>query len=192
MLAEAAYIGTEADGAELLRPLRELEPQIDTFAMVQPPALAGLHMDPLDPIPATVDGGLLTSLPAEALDGLAEVAGAESGTPLLSVELRHLGGALAEPSPDHGAVGAIEASFAYLALGLAMNPEMAAAVRADVEHVVHLLEPYDPGRTYFNFTERTVESSALFPPETVRRLRGIKRELDPEDLFFACHPVAPA
>jgi hypothetical protein len=32
-----------------------------------------------------------SSLPAEAVEGLIEVAGAESSTPLLSVELRHLG-----------------------------------------------------------------------------------------------------
>jgi FAD/FMN-containing dehydrogenase len=69
---------------------------------------------------------------------------------------------------------------------------MTAAVRRDVERVLDLFRPYDAGRTYFNFTETPVESSALFPAETVRRLREIKRTVDPDNLFFACHPVAPA
>ncbi len=73
-----------------------------------------------------------------------------------------------------------------------MNPEMTAAVRSAVERVLGVLEPWDAGRTYLNFTERSVESSGLFPTDTVRRLRKVKRELDPDDLFLACHPVAPA
>ncbi len=105
---------------------------------------------------------------------------------------------LAGSAPHIGVVGyTLGGGLGWLGrkYGLAANSVLSAEIvtadgevrRADSHH-----EPYDPGRTYFNFTERTVESSALFPPETVRRLRGIKRELDPEDLFFACHPVAPA
>ncbi len=83
VLVEAAYIGTEADAAELLRPLRELGPEMDTVTVMQPPGLGALHMDPPQPVPATGDGGLLASLPAEAVDGLVEIAGPASGTPLL-------------------------------------------------------------------------------------------------------------
>ena len=38
---------------------------------------------------------LLSELPADAVDTLVGIAGAGSGSPLLSVEVRHLGGALA-------------------------------------------------------------------------------------------------
>ena len=48
---EAVYLGDEADGRELLAPLRELGPQMDTFAIVPPAGLAELHMDPVDPVP---------------------------------------------------------------------------------------------------------------------------------------------
>ena len=50
-IVEAAYLGGEAEGAELLEPLRELGPVMDTFAMVPPAALAELHMDPIEPVP---------------------------------------------------------------------------------------------------------------------------------------------
>ena len=192
VLVEAAYIGSEEDGRELLRPLRERGPELDTFAMIAPPGLAALHMDPPEPVPAAGDGGLLTALPAEAVDRLVEAAGADSGTALLSVELRHLGGALAEPSPEHGAVGDIDAAFAHFSVGMTMTPDLADAVGRDVERVMDLLGPWDAGRTYFNFTERRAESNGLFPAETVSRLRAIKRRVDPENMFLACHPVAPA
>ena len=192
VLVEAAYIGSEDDGRELLRPLREREPELDTFAMIPAPGLAALHMDPPAPVPAAGDGGLLSALPAEAVDGVVQAAGPESGTVLLSVELRHLGGALAEPSPEHGAVGEIDAAFAHFSVGLAMTPDVAAAVRHEVERVLGVLAPWEAGRTYFNFTERRVESNGLFPEETVRRLAAIKRQVDPDNIFLACHPVAPA
>ena len=191
-MVEAAFIGDEADGAELLRPLRELEPVMDTTAMIRPPALAELHMDPPQPGPAFYGGGMLSSLPGSVVDGLVEVVGRADRTALLSIELRHLGGALAQEAPGQGAVGALDAEFAHFSLGMPMTPEMGAAIHADLERVSQVFAPAAAGRTYFNFSDHGVEPSALFPPETLRRLQAVKRDVDPDELFFACHPVAPA
>jgi FAD binding domain len=38
-------------GAELIRPLRALDPELDTFATIPAPALQQLHMDPEQPVP---------------------------------------------------------------------------------------------------------------------------------------------
>ena len=46
VIVEAAYIGSEEDGAEFLQPLRELGPVMDTFAMIPSEDLRHLHMDP--------------------------------------------------------------------------------------------------------------------------------------------------
>jgi hypothetical protein len=45
----AAFLGSAAEGASLLRPLRQLGPELDTFASVPPVVLGDLAMDPLDP-----------------------------------------------------------------------------------------------------------------------------------------------
>ena len=58
--------------------------------------LQELHMDPPGPMPGAGDGFLLDTLDAEALDALVAAAGPGSGSPLVSVELRHLGGALTD------------------------------------------------------------------------------------------------
>ena len=47
----AAFLGSEAEGRALLRPLRDLGPARDTFAIVPPVVLGDLAMDPLDPLP---------------------------------------------------------------------------------------------------------------------------------------------
>ena len=56
---------TARAGAELIRPLRDLAPVIDTFAIVPAPALQLLHMDPQQPAPGIGDGALLADAPAE-------------------------------------------------------------------------------------------------------------------------------
>src|SRR5918992_2310000 len=46
---EAAYLGDARTGAEWLRPLRELGPELDTVATIAAPGLQTLHMDPAEP-----------------------------------------------------------------------------------------------------------------------------------------------
>ena len=82
VVIEAAYLGAEADGAELIRPLRELRPELDTFTIVPPSALGHLHMEPEHPVARLADDGLVGALPAAAIDDLLAVAGPGSGSPL--------------------------------------------------------------------------------------------------------------
>jgi FAD binding domain len=188
---EAAYVGDEADGQELLEPLRRLGPEVDTLATIAPPGLAALHMDPPEPVPGLGDGGLLDSFPAAAVDAVVDVAGADSGTALLSLEVRHLGGELARPGPDAGAAGALDAAFSFFGVGMA-TPDRIDAVAGSIDRLHDAMAPWESGRTYLNFSERRREPHALFPPETLQRLRAVKRRVDPDELFCVCHPVAPA
>jgi hypothetical protein len=187
-LVEAVYTGTAQEGAELVAPLRELEPAIDTFAAVPPTALPHLHMDPPKPVPGLGDGMFLDAFPAKAVDAVV----ATGVPPLLSLEVRQLGGALAQPSPEQGAVGSIDAGYVMFAVGMAMTPEMSVAVAEAVDRAKSALAPWESGRTYFNFAERQVDPARLYPAETYTRLRRIKTAYDPDELFLANHPITPA
>jgi hypothetical protein len=54
-----------------------------------------------------------------------------------------------------------------------------------------VLEPYDAGSSYSNFTEARVDPAEFFPADTYRRLRDVKSAVDPDDLFQANHPIPP-
>jgi hypothetical protein len=69
-IVKAAFLGDEAEGRALLRPLRDLGPTRDTFAMVPPVVLGDLAMDPLDPVPFHLTHQLLDELPAQTIDEL--------------------------------------------------------------------------------------------------------------------------
>jgi FAD/FMN-containing dehydrogenase len=186
---EAVFLNGEQAAEELLRPLRELGPAMDTFATIPVQKLKHLHMDPEHPVPGHGDGMLLGEFTAEAVEALVEVAGAGSGSPLLSVEVRQLGGALSRLQPGHGALATMEAGFAVFAVGITATPEQEAAVRANVEAVQAALAPWDAGRDYLNFTERRERGERLFGSGTYRRLQMVKATVDPEDVFRSNHPV---
>ena len=131
-LIEAAYLGDALAGAELLRPLRSLGPELDTFATIAAPALARLHMDPEQPTPNVGDGALLADFPAGAIDSLLALAGPAVDTPLQGIEIRHLGGALGRAAERGGAQPKIDAKYAILGGGVAPTPEIGESVRAHV------------------------------------------------------------
>ena len=188
VLVEAVFTGPEAEGAALTAPLRALGPEMDTFAAVLPTALPHLHMDPPKPVPGVGDGMLLDELPPAAIEAMV----ATGTPPVLSLEVRPLGGKLAEASAGNGAVGALEAGFALFAVGFAPTPEIGVAVEQAVDRIKAAFAPWESSRTYFNFAERGVAPERLYPAETFRRLRRVKAQYDGGELFLANHPIPSA
>jgi FAD/FMN-containing dehydrogenase len=188
-VVEMAYLGDEASASELLAPLRALGPVMDTFKPSTPAELLQLHMDPPHPVPGVGDGALLDVVPGEAIDALVAVSGKD--TPLLSVELRHLGGALARHEEGHGALGTLEGDFALYAVGMAPTAEVAAAIKAHLDVVEGAICEWDAGRRYLNFTESAVDTRCAYSGPAYRRLQAVKTLVDPDDLFRGNHPIAP-
>jgi FAD/FMN-containing dehydrogenase len=187
---EVACLHGEASTAELVAPLRELGPEIDTIAPMGPAGLLAVHMDPPEPVPGAGDGALLDELPGEAIDALVAAAGPGSGSPLVSVEVRHLGGALGRAHDNHGALAAIEADFGLYAVGMAPDADAATAVNAHIDVVKGAVSEWHAERRLLNFSERR-GGDDMFAPEALRRLRAVKTLVDPDDMIRANHPIAP-
>jgi FAD/FMN-containing dehydrogenase len=187
VLVEAAIIGSEEEGVDLLRPIRALDPEFDSFTMMPPRDLSLVNMDPEEPLPYDGDGVLLDALPLEAIDPVVE---AFVGSPLLHVEVRHLGGALAVGGPDHGVLDAIEQPFVLFTFGLALDAEMLAAVQDHARRVIASMAPWDSGRRYLNFAETRVDPRTIYPEASFERLLRAKEQYDPANMFRANHPLA--
>jgi hypothetical protein len=191
VMVEAAWLGDEAGGSEQLAALRELGPEMDTFAMIPPPGLAALHMDPPQPVPAVGEGMLLGDFPAAAIEAVVGAAGPGTESPLLSIEFRHLGGAAARPAAEHGALTAVDAPFLTYAVGLATTSGMEEAASQRVAQVQAALAPWDAGR-FFNFTEGPGHAGRMFSDDVYRRLCEVKSNYDPDNLIQANHEIPPA
>ena len=191
VVVEAAWLGDEASGSEQLAPLRKLGPELDTFAMIAPPGLAALHMDPPEPVPGAADGMLVGDFSAAAIGALVDAAGPGTDSPLLSIEVRHLGGAAGRADPEHGALAAIDAPYALFAVGMAAVPEMKQAVSQRLDQVHAALAPWAAGR-FMNFTERPGNTGRMFDDDVYRRLREIKSRYDPDNIIQANHEIPPS
>jgi UDP-N-acetylenolpyruvoylglucosamine reductase len=192
VVVEVVYLGGESEGARLIRPFRELGPEIDTVAVVPTPALSHLHMDPDHPVPGKGDGMLLNDMPADLIDALVNAATGESGSALVSVEVRHLGGAISRQSPEHGALGSIAAPYITCAVGMAPTPELGAVVERQVAGVQQALSRWRASHGYMNFTEGEVDSRTLYRDAyTHHRLAAIKAAYDPRDVIQSNHPIRP-
>ena len=186
---EVVYCGDSADGAELAAPLRELGNVGIDMVQAQPPAgIAEMHMDPPTPVPYTSESLLTHELPASAIDSLVEAVGPGSGSQLVSIELRHGGGALSRASQDAGALATLPGSFLAFGVGFVPVPEAMAPTRAWLDAFKAALEPYDAGR-YFNFVEESFDITQIFMPDVLDHLRDVKQRYDPENLFKSNHPV---
>ncbi len=189
----ACYAGPESEGAKLIAPLRELgDPVMDTFGAMPPSQLVTVHMDPEEPVPGLVHTASLRELPEAALDAFVERAGPDSGSPLLVAEIRHAGGATSAPPDGAGALSHLDAEFILLGVGLPISPQLGEAIGRHLDTMCEALEPWSTDSVYFNFAERPTGSEALFGPDTLARLRDVKRRYDPDDLVAGNHPIAIA
>ena len=188
---DAAIIGDRAFGAEMVRVLRDLEPEIDTFDMVPPVALSRLHNDPEEPMPVLTDHRLLGALTEAAVDAFVAHAGPGSGSAMLMAEIRHLGGALGVAKPGNGALAKIDAGYLLFGGGLAI-PEMIPTLQASLGAFKDAFAQWDAGTAYLNFQETTVDSRSFYDELTHRRLAHIKTSVDPGDMFRSNHPIRGA
>jgi len=189
VVVEAIFAGEPDEGERLLEPLRALGPVMDTVTTIPVEELSKLHMDPEGPAPGTGDGGMLDDVDGHLIDLFVEHV---VGTPILSAELRHLGGAVARRSLQHGAVDVFEAPYIMYAVGIAPTPEARKVVDSAVGRLRHMLAPWEGEHTYMNFAETRRKPSSLFSSASYHRLRRIKAIVDPTDLIRSNHPITPA
>jgi hypothetical protein len=189
----AACIGSQGDGEAAIAPLREIgEPVLDTFGQVPTTALTRIAMDPEPPVPGLAHHGVVKELPDEAIDAFYEVAGPDSDSPLLLAELRHMGGALARPAENGGALNKLEGDYVMLGIGMLMDPAMKDPIDATLDKLADAMKPWAAEGGYLNYAERPCDVDAILPPQTCERLALVKRSWDPDDLILANHAVALA
>jgi FAD/FMN-containing dehydrogenase len=185
-VVEVIHAGGEDEGRALVAPLRALGPVMDTIEQIPVEALAHLHMDPEHPVPGSGDGLTLDAVDEDTIDA---VVATTVGSPLLSVEIRQLGGAIARSRPEHGALASFDAPFILFAVGIAPTPDAARAVEATLGELRTAIAPWESGHTYLNFAETKRDARTLWSETSHRRLRRIKAAVDPDNRIRSNHEL---
>ena len=188
---DGACIGSREEGEAAFAPLLKIgEPIMSTFDQVPPAALCRIHMDPEQPVPGLGHHRVLRELPDEAIEVFASMSDAESGTPLLLTEIRHMGGALSRPAENGGALSHLDAEFAMFGIGMPMTPELGQAIEAHLDALHEAMAPWAADGGYFNFAERPCDADAILPADVCARLADVKREYDPDSRIIGNHVVS--
>jgi FAD/FMN-containing dehydrogenase len=181
VMIDAVALGDVETGARTLAPLRALRPEIDTFAQVPTADIAHLQLDPQEPTAVYANSVLVHGLPSDAVDALVASAGPGSGSNLLFVELRQLGGALARPSPRGGALDHLDGSFLVLGVGLDVGTGWT-AVRADAARILASLAPWSSKASYLSMAFEAAARRG-WSAVSYERLVRIRRAADPHGVF---------
>jgi FAD/FMN-containing dehydrogenase len=188
-MIEIIHIGDQRSGDDVVQAIRDLEPEIDTYGLIPASALIHLHMDPPGPVPGKGEHHVaMETLPAAAIDAFVAANGAGSGSQILTAEIRHVGGAIARRDAGRGAAH-LDAEYISFAASIAATPELAAKADHDLAQLDAALEPFGGARRYLNFTEGKFDATAFYEPTTLARLRAIKAQVDPENIFWSNHDI---
>jgi hypothetical protein len=146
-------------------------------------------MEPPNPLPYLTAHQLLDELPSSAIDPLVAAAGRDSQLAML--QFRHMGGALGRRPPEAGARATLPGEICMFALGIVPDETVGTVVQRRLKTVEEILAPNQVG-LYPNFVEEPADTGEFFDATTWARLRRIKAQYDPDDLFKGNHHVPPA
>jgi FAD/FMN-containing dehydrogenase len=170
----------EAEG--LLAPMRAAAiPILDTVAERPYSDIGRVHDEPTTPMPVQHNQTLLHSLPAEAVDALIDTAGPDSGSPLLVVELRRLGGALKRDFAAPSAFSHRDAAYALHAVGLSVPRDPQNVAGAASQRILDSVDPWATGGIYANFVATTDQDrlATAYDDATRQRLLTVAQQYDP-------------
>jgi hypothetical protein len=190
VVVHAAFLGDDAEARALLRPFAEvpgaLGPALDDA--VRPVGLADvgdITGDPTDPAAGRSRAALLSRID----DATVERLFTSPVAPLLLLQLRHLGGALADPGAGAGALGALTEPYLLYAFGLAFEPGIAAAVGERLDHLRDDVADVATGRIPTTFLAPGDTAAAAFDRPALARLQELKRSRDPRSVVRGAYPL---
>ena len=171
-VVRSVYAGQEADGRQALQPLFDaagepVEHTLRTMRYADVSTLGGT---------APRGSAMLDDLSDAVID---EIVGAVSRGGVNAVEVKHWGGAIADPQhPNPGPVSHRDVPFLLKIDGPA---EAAAGITA-----------HATGGSFLNFLSDTKRTRTAYTPANLRRLRQVKRAYDPSNVFHRNHNIRPA
>ncbi|MEU0499712.1 FAD-binding oxidoreductase [Nocardia sp. NPDC005998] len=182
---DVAYLGDAEAGRSLLTRLDAIEgPIADQRGALSVANLGDITAEPTDPSPSLSRGELLTDLGDAVVKTLLD----EPVAPLVDIQIRRLGGALARAATDGGARGPVTEPYLLYALGLGL-PHLTAAVTARRAEIVDAIGAHISGRKPYTFLTPEETAAAAFDESTLARLREIKRARDPRSVIRSNYPV---
>jgi FAD/FMN-containing dehydrogenase len=186
VILRAAYIGEEADGEALIRPWLEWKtPLQNTFRQMPFKEVGTISNDPVQPTAGYGSNEMFDTLTDRAIAIIVHHA-TNPASPLVTAELRHVGGAVSRQDGETNAIGNRDAQFYFQMGGPIFSADGKAASSAYIRQFSADLKGHTRGSVYQNFmsgSEALPRTKDAYSPETLQRLRTLKLRYDPDNRF---------
>jgi FAD/FMN-containing dehydrogenase len=188
VIVRGLYCGPVAEGQALLQPWLDWQAPLANLWREMPfSEVATVSNDPKDPVPGYGTGAWMRALDDAAIDALIHYGVARAGSaPIVFAEVRHVAGALARIDQHANAFGNRDAGLLFNLGGLAPTPEARRQMAAHADEFLRALQPSLTGGAYPNFLngrEAPARTRDAYLPESYQRLKALKAQHDPDQLF---------
>lgn len=182
-------------GEQLFAPLRALsKPIADSFATMTVDEMGKISNDPVDPTGNLSFNGLIKDLSPKAIEAFVKAAGAGSGSSLISVEIRTLGGALGQNNGSLALLGSNNAKYSVNAIGSAVDASAAANSERGISRLSEFVSPHLTGELVLNFLEVDPAEQhvrAAYTADDWQKLTTLKKKYDPKNTFRFNRNIPP-
>ncbi|WP_069164634.1 FAD-binding oxidoreductase [Nocardia altamirensis] len=180
---DVAYLGAADAGRALIAGLDAIgDAIVDKRGVLPVSAVGDITAEPTDPSASISRGELLTDLGDAVVKTLVD----EQISPLVDIQIRHLGGALAGPAS--GARGPVAEPYLLYTLGLAL-PHLVDAIHSRNAEIVDAIGGHISGLKPYTFLTPAESAAAAFDEAVLDRLRAVKQARDPRSIIRANYPV---
>jgi FAD/FMN-containing dehydrogenase len=191
----AMYIGDPDDGADVVRPIKELGPP--AVDMIEPMPYTAFQeiLDPTAPWGTQVynSGEHIRELSDEAIDTFVEHAG-ELDAPLSQAIMFRHGGAVSRVPEDAMAAGHRDAAYMMHPIAVWDDPADSERHISWCRGLCRAMRPYTTGGVYLNMVMDEGENRVRdgYGSEKYRRLVALKDRYDPGNLFSVNQNIKPS
>ena len=191
VMIDGAYAGDEAGAAEVLAPLRELQPEIDMFGPMPVEALSGSTATPSTRCRARARRACSTRCPPRPSPRSSRP---PARTPARRCWPRSCGSSAARSAARRPSTARSRSSTRRSRSSPSASrwTPRAAAASAHARGLARPLAPWASGRTYLNFAEEPTDTATGYRPDAYRVLQAIRGQVDPDGLFHANHTIQGA
>lgn len=188
-MVAVAHLGERDEAEKILAPLRAVPGiAVDLLGELGVEAMAEMADEPTEPMPGMLRSTVIFDLDDATIERLVALVGPGTTSPLMMLQVRHIGGALSRPASQPSAHGPVDGAYNVQAIGMPVVPELVQPIMASLQQVLDAVEPHTTGRTLMNFLDHD-QINVWWDAPTRARLQAVKRTTDPYGVFVSNRPV---
>jgi FAD/FMN-containing dehydrogenase len=189
------YVGDPEEGASVVQPLKDLEPDLDH---IQPMPYTAFQaaLDPLAPrgMRSYWRGEYMSGLSDEAIDTFVEHAPAlaEAAVPFSQMVIFRIGQGVTAVPEEATAFSHRDATYLFHPISVWSDPADDERLIAANRTFAEAMRPFSTGGAYLNFTPEADRVRDAYGDEKYERLVALKDKYDPGNLFRLNQNIKPS